>query len=383
MAASHEQPDDASRHEQNGEDEDQSIDQESRLGVHVDDVRKRSEHERADNGRRDELASAEQRHRDDRERLVERKIIGIDIADVERIQAACHGGADIAGDERHELVAEHVDAERVGERVVQANRREAASHPRMNDPRIREYRGDDGREAQVIPHDRPGDRDDAATRHPQRRCQGEIDAERAVREAVPVEDHEPDELGKRERDDSEIELAQLEPEADRADRDRDQRDEQHADQRAHPERNAQVNHRQVRRVRGEAERGRMEQRELPGEAEDQVEADRENADEVREDQDREHHVVVDSERHEEQRYGEQKLHRGAKSPAGRKSRISTRNTSPYASLYAEGRKIDPTPSATPMMMPPANDPITLPMPARIAASTPLRMYELPISGVIE
>src|SRR6185312_2786330 len=245
----------------------------------------------------------------------------------------------------------------------------------MHDPRVENDGKRDRSKGEVVPHQRAGNRYHAATRYPDGRCQREVDSERAVREPVPVQDDESSELREGERHDREIQFPQLEAKADRADHDRDQRDEHDADKGAEPERDSPVRHRQIRRVRGQAERGGVEQRQLAGEAEDEVEADGEDAEDEREDQDRQDDVAVHDGRHEKQRYPEQQqFHRlAAKSPAGLSSRISTRKTRPYASLYAEGRKIEPTPSATPMMMPPANEPITLPMPARIAASTPFRM----------
>src|SRR6185312_1309267 len=327
-ALSRKEADDAARHQKDREDQDQPVDQQPRLRIHVDHVRKRRQHERADDGRGDELAAAEERHRDDGERLVERKVVRIDVADVERIETAGDRRADVAGDERDELVAEHVDAERVGELVVQADRREAASHPRVDDARVPENGERHGDEAQVIPHERTGHWNDATTGNPERRRQREVDAERAVGETVPVEDDEPDQFRERERHDREVELAQVEAEADRPDDDRDQRDEQHADDHAEPERNAEMDHRQVRRVGGQAECSRMEQRQLTGEAEDQVEADGEDAGDEREDEDRQDHVVVDDEWYSEQRDPQQMLHRFAKSPAGLNSKMSTSSTRP-------------------------------------------------------
>src|SRR6185503_16325506 len=69
-ARSREQADDAARHQQDREDQDQAVDQKPRLGIHVDHVRERCQHERADDGRSDEFATAEERHRDDGQRLV-------------------------------------------------------------------------------------------------------------------------------------------------------------------------------------------------------------------------------------------------------------------------------------------------------------------------
>src|SRR6185437_3387320 len=120
---------DAARHQQDGENQDEAVDEQPRLGVDVDHVRQRSQHQRADDRCRDEFAAAKQGHRDDRERLVEREIIRIDVADVEGVQAAGDGGADVAGDKADELVAENVDPQRIGELVVQPDRREATAHP--------------------------------------------------------------------------------------------------------------------------------------------------------------------------------------------------------------------------------------------------------------
>src|SRR5664279_3048623 len=76
--------DNPARHQQNGQDEDQAVDQQPGLRIDVDDVWQRRQHQRADERRSDELTSAQQCHRDDRQRLINRKIAGVDVADVER-----------------------------------------------------------------------------------------------------------------------------------------------------------------------------------------------------------------------------------------------------------------------------------------------------------
>ena len=93
-------------------------------------------------------------------------------------------------------------------------------------------------------------------------------------------------------------------------------------------------HEEMRRVRRDAERRGMEHRELAGVAEDQVKAHRDHSLEESEHEDGEHEVATRGERQRRQQRGDDErageaLHRRpAKSPAGLKSSITTRKTSP-------------------------------------------------------
>src|SRR5205807_5093730 len=131
-----------------------------------------------------------------------------------------------------------------------------------------------------------------------------------------------------------VELTQPEAEADRADDDRDRRHQRRGEHHAAPVADAQVLAEEMRGVRPDAERRGMEHRELAGVAEDEIEAHREHPLEESEYQDGEDEIALRRERQreersrDERRAGEALHRRPAKRPAGLKSKISTRNTSP-------------------------------------------------------
>ncbi len=91
-----------------------------------------------------------------------------------------------------------------------------------------------------------------------------------------------------------------------------------------------MRHRKMRRISRDAEGGGVKHRKLAGIAEDQVEADRQDAEDEREDEDGQRNLVVEHERYGKQRQPKQlRPHRRPPNkPAGRSSRISTRNTRP-------------------------------------------------------
>src|ERR1700688_705351 len=110
---------DAAREGQDGQDEDETVDEDARLGRELDDVRQGREDEGTHDRPGHPIASAQKRHRDDGERLLDREIAGLDVAQIEGVERACDRGPGVADREGGELVAEDVDPERIGELVVE------------------------------------------------------------------------------------------------------------------------------------------------------------------------------------------------------------------------------------------------------------------------
>src|SRR5438477_1957125 len=165
-------PDDAARHDEDREDEDRAVEDRAQLGAEVDDVRQAGEHERADDRPRERALAAEQHHREDLHRLVDPEVAGIDVAGVVAVEPARERRERVADRERHELVAEHVHAERPREVFVEADGGEAAAHPRIERADAHEHGERERRERDVVPRDRAADRDEAGARPPDRGSAG-------------------------------------------------------------------------------------------------------------------------------------------------------------------------------------------------------------------
>src|SRR3989449_10509826 len=130
----HERSHDAAGHDEDREDQDGAVEHRAQLAAQVDDVRKPGEDQRANDRSGQRALAAEQDHRQDFHRLVDAQVPGIDVARVVAVEAARERGERAPDGEGQELVAEDVDAERAGEILVEADGREAAAHPRAEDP---------------------------------------------------------------------------------------------------------------------------------------------------------------------------------------------------------------------------------------------------------
>src|SRR5712691_715284 len=321
---------DATRHHEDGEDQDGAVEHGAHLGAEVDGVRQAGQHERAHDGADERALAAEQDHGQDFHGLIDAEVAGVDVAGVVAVEPARERGEGAPDGEGEELVAEHVDAERAGEIFVEPDGAEAASHPRAKAPRADEHGHGEADEGEVVPGDRPLDRHDAASRPVDRRLAGDDEAERAVGDAVPVHHDEPDHLREGERDHREVEGLEPELEADAADDEREDDGRGGRGQGGRPEGQLEMHREQVRHVGGDAEDRRMEHRQLAGEAEDQVERDAQDAVDEREDEDREQEVAAHEERQRVERSPEEHLphHSSPKSPDGLKSRMATRTARP-------------------------------------------------------
>ena len=177
-------------------------------------MRQSGQEEGADDRAEDRAHAAEQDHGDGIERLRDRELRGLDVV---RVEAEKHAGEcrqDIRDRERQQLVAERVDTQRLRQVLVETNGREVAPDPRAYEHlRQHSHRAKAG-QRQQIPCLRALDLDDTDARHPH---SGLIEHEKAqcpVRDAVPIQHHEPGELGEGQRHDRKIEFAQPELEAD-------------------------------------------------------------------------------------------------------------------------------------------------------------------------
>src|SRR5262249_10207274 len=185
---------------------------------------------------------------------------------------------------------------------------------------------------------------------------------------------QPRQLGKRQRHDGEIERPEFEFEADAADDQRDQNRKTNGGEQPHPERHMKNRCRQGGDVRRNSERRGVEHRKLSSEAEDQVETYRGNCEYEAKGEDRKDKIALDQSRNNQKGNPEQRLHRSPpNSPEGWYSRIATTNIRPKQSRTALGRKRGPPASVTPRIMPPASEPMSEPMPPRMAASIPFRI----------
>src|SRR3977135_2497834 len=118
MAAPHKLPQaavDALRHHKNGEDEDRAVHDRADLGGKMDEMRQRRQHESARDRPGDDAAPAEQHHCNDAERLVDGEKSRLQRSEEIGVQAARNRCHHVARAEGGELVAKHVDAERVTE----------------------------------------------------------------------------------------------------------------------------------------------------------------------------------------------------------------------------------------------------------------------------
>src|SRR5262249_42318398 len=182
----------------------------------------------------------------------------------------------------------------------------------------------------------------------------------------------------------EIERPEFEFEADAADDQRDQNRKTNGGEQPHPERHMKNRCRQGGDVRRNSECSGVEHRKLSGEAEDQVEAYRSNCEYEAEGEDREDEIALNQGRKDQKGKPEQRLHRSApNNPEGWYSRIATKMISQKESRNRPGKKTKPPAWVTPRMMPPASAPMSEPMPPRMAASIPFKMYSPPIAGSSE
>src|SRR6202171_5682666 len=80
--------DDASRHQQYGQNQDAAINNGAHFRAEMDNVGQRGDHEGADHRGGYHAPAAEQHHRHDGERLIDRQEPGLDETEIERIEAA-------------------------------------------------------------------------------------------------------------------------------------------------------------------------------------------------------------------------------------------------------------------------------------------------------
>src|SRR3989442_571975 len=139
------------------------------LAAQVDDVRQPGEDERANYRSGQRALAAEQDHGQDLHRLIDAEITRIDVARVVTVEAAGEGGERAPQREGQQLVAEDVHAERAGEILVEADRREAAAHPRAERPDAHEDGERQRDQRHVVPGHRPTHRHQPRPRPPHRR----------------------------------------------------------------------------------------------------------------------------------------------------------------------------------------------------------------------
>src|SRR2546425_4712552 len=164
----HQRPDDSAGHDEDREDQDDAVEQRTQLGAQVDDVRQPGEDERANYRSGQRALAAEQDHGEDLHRMIDAEIPGIDVAGVVAVEAAGEGGERAPQREGQELVAEDVHAERAGEVLVEADRREAAAHPRAERPDAHEDGEGERDQRHVVPGHRPAHRHQPRARPPHR-----------------------------------------------------------------------------------------------------------------------------------------------------------------------------------------------------------------------
>src|SRR2546421_2428676 len=164
----HERSHDAAGHDEDREDQDGAVEHRPQLAAQVDDVRQPGEDQRANDRSGQRALAAEQDHGEDLHRLIDAEIPGIDVAGVVAVEAAGEGGERAPQREGQELVAEDVHAERAGEVLVEADRREAAAHPRAERPDAHEDGERQRDQRHVVPGHRPAHRHQPRARPPHR-----------------------------------------------------------------------------------------------------------------------------------------------------------------------------------------------------------------------
>src|SRR6516165_7809409 len=227
--------DESLRQDQDRGDQHHAIKDRPGLGGELDHVRKAGQHECAGNGTDDRGAAAEQHHGDDVERLIDAEIIRLDIAGIEGVEAAGYRGEGVGQGEGQELVTERVNPERLRQILIQAYRRKAAADPGAQHERANSNRKNQRSQAEEIPTEHAIDLHQSGARDPDERLVENHQSEGTVGDVVPVEDDESRQLGKRQRDDGEIEGAQLKVEADAADDERDENGQTYRGKERQPE----------------------------------------------------------------------------------------------------------------------------------------------------
>src|SRR5262250_476697 len=321
---------DASRHHEDGEDEDGAVEDGTELRAQVDGMRQPREDEGAHDGTEQGALAPQQDHGQHLHRLVDGEIARIDVARVVAVEPAREGGQRVADGEGEELVAEHVDAEGAREILIETDGPETASHPGVETPRTDQHGDGEADKGEVIPGDGAADGHHAAARPVDGGLARHHEAEGAVGEAVPVQDHEADHLREGQRHHREVEGLQPELEADASHRHREDDRRHRRRHRGDPEGQLVVGGEEIGHVGGDAEHRGMEHGELAGEAEDQIEGDGEDAVDEREDEDGEEEVAAHEEGEGVEHAPQDHLddHSSPKRPEGRKRRMATRTARP-------------------------------------------------------
>src|SRR6266508_1308966 len=200
-----------------------------------------------------------------------------------------------------------------------------------------------------------------------------------------LQHHCPRQLRHGERRHCEVDSTKAETEADRSDRDSHGCTEQSAEPKADPRCEAELQIQHRREVAARPEIDRIAQRELAGEATDQIPALAQVG--VEEGQDRGGEKPFgDSpgkpEGHNAKHKPADQLHaRAPKNPEGRMSRITMTRLRLSALLSVPGRKISPTDWLSPTTSPPASEPTKLPIPPRTTTTMATNTNCTPRPGV--
>src|SRR2546422_1153598 len=191
-------------------------------------------------------------------------------------------------------------------------------------------------------------------------------------------------LGEGDREQHEVEAAQAEPEAEKADEGAEHRGQRAADEHPHPRREAGGERQDGRGVGADADEGGVAGRELPRVSADDVPGLTEVG--VEEDED-EHRDQVGA---QHQRQGQQhddcqrrqvlQIARLPKMPAGLTRRITTRSAKLTSSFIDGLRNTAPSDSATETISPPTNAPSTLPIPPMMTMLKDVTESWRPVGG---
>src|SRR6516165_1216482 len=227
--------DESLRQDQDRGDQHRAIKDRPGLGGELDHVRKAGQHECSGNGTDNRGAAAEQHHGDDVERLIDAEIIRLDISGIEGVEAARYCGESVGQSEGQELVTEGINPECLRQIFIQAYRREAAADPGAQHQRADGNRKNQRSQTEEIPAEHAVDLHQSGARDPDERLVENHQSEGAVRDAVPVEDNKPRQLGKRQRNNGEIEGSQSKVETDAADDDRDENGQTYRGKERQPE----------------------------------------------------------------------------------------------------------------------------------------------------
>ena len=199
----------AARHEQHDERQRHAVDDEAQIADAAQQFGQQREQDRAPDRPDQRSHAADDHHRQDGEGLGDEECVGHQRADEGRVEASGRAADRRADAEREHLPGRAVDAERRGRDVVLADRRQ-----RLADRRAHELIEDEvgqQREAgdQIEQRDRIAEVDHRQARNRDRgRRRDRVDAERALRQADPVEQDLMDDDRKAERRDREIMPAQ-------------------------------------------------------------------------------------------------------------------------------------------------------------------------------